>query len=621
LQGCGNGGEERAASRRETVLRTVEWASAVEARLAGLVHPSVEDPAERGRHARFILVRIMTGGLALASLPACLAWQGVPGAAACAAVLALVAQLGAAVVLMRTGLFTLAHGLASTALAAMIAGTALWGGSPMTVAWLLVVPAEALLSGSLRSAAVAAALAMMAVGVAAGLNAFAIAPVQSGPAALTVVLAVLLGAHAVAQGLEGACLDRAAKPVKGRDRSDAAVLQAIDDLVTWHDRNGHVVDASAASMRLLSLPAAALHGRGMFARVHVADRPAFLKAISDAATGTQPVAVQFRIHGAVVAEAEAATPAVQGATAIWVEMRAHRVIAAGDEGHAVVAVTRDVSEQRRRADELEVARAAAEKADALKGRFLATVSHELRTPLNAIIGFSEILGMDAGATLDAGRAKEYAQIIRSSGQHLLEVVNMLLDLSKIETGNFDFVPEPFDLAPLVHGCCDLVGLRAEQAGVALSRDIASDLPEFVSDRRACRQILINLLSNAVKFTPAGGRITVSVRREHDRLMLVVADTGIGIPEEDLPRLGDPFFQSGAAYDRAHEGSGLGLSVVRGLVGLHRGTMMIESSPGRGTVVSVKLPIDCRSGAIQLTQTDRVRPLVRPLERAPVLKSA
>jgi cell cycle sensor histidine kinase DivJ len=588
------------------------------------VHPSVEDPVERARHARFILVRMIAGGVALASLPACLAWRGVPAAAECAAVLALVAQLGAAVVLMRTGMFTLAHGLSSAALAAVVAASALWGGSPILAAWLLVVPAEALLSGSLRSASVAAALATMALGATAALNAFGLAPSPSGLTALVAVLSVLLGAHAIAHGFEGARLDRRGDTSARRDRSDAAVLQAIDDLVTWHDRNGHVVDASAASTKLLGLPPAALHGRGMFARVHVADRPAFLKAISDAATSAQAVAVEFRIHAAVTAEAEEGASAIQGATAVWVEMRAHRVapLAGGaDAGHAVVAVTRDVSEQRRRADELEVARAAAEKADSLKGRFLATVSHELRTPLNAIIGFSEILGMDAGSTLDAARAKEYADIIRSSGQHLLEVVNMLLDLSKIETGNFDFTPEPFDLAPLVHGCCDLVRLPAEQAGVALSREVASDLPEFVSDRRACRQILINLLSNAVKFTPAGGRVTVSVRRQHDRIIIIVADTGVGIPEEDLPRLGDPFFQAGTAYDRAHEGSGLGLSVVRGLVGLHRGTMMIESSPGRGTVVTVKLPLDCRSGATQLNLNDRVRPLVRPLERAPMLKTA
>jgi cell cycle sensor histidine kinase DivJ len=606
------------------VLRTVEWASAVEARLAGLVHPSVEDPVQRERHARFILVRIIAGGLALAALPACLAWRGVPTPTECAAALALAAQLAAAVVVMRTGMLALAHALSSAALATVIAATAVWGGSPIVAAWLLVVPAEALLSGSLRSSAVAAALAALSLAAAATLNALGFAPLQSSSTALLAVLPVLLAAHAVAQGFEGARLDRRADTFARRDGSDAAVLQAIDDLVTWHDRNGHVVDASAASTKLLGLPPAALHGRGMFGRVHVADRPAFLKAISDAASSDQPVAVQFRIHVAVAAETEHGASAVQAPTAVWVEMRAHRVAGragAVEAGHAVVAVTRDVSEQRRRADELEVARASAEKADALKGRYLATVSHELRTPLNAIIGFSEILGMDAGATLEAARAKEYAQIIRSSGQHLLEVVNTLLDLSKIETGNFDFVPEPFDLAPLVHGCCDLVRLRAEQAGVTLSREIASDLPEFVSDRRACRQILINLVSNAVKFTPAGGRVTVSVRREHDRVVLVVADTGIGIPEEDLPRVGDPFFQAGRAYDRAHEGSGLGLSVVRGLVGLHRGTMMIESSPGRGTVVSVKLPLDCRSGASHLAVVDRVRPLVRPLERPPLLKTA
>ena len=158
------------------------------------------------------------------------------------------------------------------------------------------------------------------------------------------------------------------------------------------------------------------------------------------------------------------------------------------------------------------------------------------------------------------------------------------------------MPEPFDLGALAHAGCDLMRLKAEQAGLALVREIAGEMPEIVADRRACRQILINLLSNAVKFTPRGGRVTVSSRREGDRVLLCVADTGIGIGENDLPKVGDPFFQVGSSYDRAHEGTGLGLSVVRGLVGLHRGTLTIESAAGDGTAVTVDLPLDCRLGA-------------------------
>ena len=195
----------------------------------------------------------------------------------------------------------------------------------------------------------------------------------------------------------------------------------------------------------------------------------------------------------------------------------------------------------------------------------------------------------------AERRREYAEIVHASGLHLLAVVNTLLDMSKIDSGNFDVVPEPFQIAAVVHGCCDLMQLKAEQAGILLTRDIARDLPELVADRRACRQILINLLSNAVKFTPKGGRVSVSVQRRHDRIELAVADTGIGIAEADLPRLGDPFFQAGSAYSRSHEGTGLGLSVVRGLVGLHQGELTIESADGDGTAVTVSLPIDCRGG--------------------------
>jgi cell cycle sensor histidine kinase DivJ len=595
----------------------------LEARLAGLVHDSVEDPVERTRQERFILVRLTAGGLALAALPGYLALRGAPTAAECAAALALVAQLGAALVLVRTGLMAVAHAVSSAALAAFIAGTVVSGGSPLAALWLLAVPIEALMSGSRRAIVAAAGLAALAALSGSVLERLALAPTTPWPGLALAVLAVLCAAHAVAQAVQGARFDRDSAAAAARLRHDRPVLQVIDDLVTWHDRNGHVLQASAAATKLLGVAPATLHGRGMFGRVHVADRPAFLKAISDAATGHQAVAVQFRLHAAA-SEDEPNRRGIRAPTIVWVEMRAHRVERdPGDDpaSYAVVAVTRDVSEHRRHAEELELARTEAEKADALKGRFLATVSHELRTPLNAIIGFSEILAMDVEPKLDAERSKEYARIIRGSGQHLLEVVNTLLDLSKIETGNFDFVPEAFDLAPLVHGCCDLIALRAEQEGVDLTRDIAADLPEFVSDRRACRQMLINLLSNAVKFTPRGGGIAVAVRREQDSIGIVVADSGVGIREEDLPRLGEPFFQASTTYDRAHEGTGLGLSVVRGLVALHRGTMNIESAPGRGTIVTLTLPIDCRWAPSPTAESERVRVLARPLERLPILKTA
>jgi cell cycle sensor histidine kinase DivJ len=174
------------------------------------------------------------------------------------------------------------------------------------------------------------------------------------------------------------------------------------------------------------------------------------------------------------------------------------------------------------------------------------------------------------------------------------VVNSILDMSKIEAGRFDILAEPFDVGPLIDACCDILSLKAEQAGVALVRDYPDRLEELVADKRACKQILINLLSNALKFTPRNGRITVGVRPEGNMLAFFVSDTGIGIKAADLPHLGDAFFQASSAYDRTHEGTGLGLSVVRGLVGLHGGTISVESTEGEGTCVTIRLPLDCRS---------------------------
>jgi cell cycle sensor histidine kinase DivJ len=255
-----------------------------------------------------------------------------------------------------------------------------------------------------------------------------------------------------------------------------------------------------------------------------------------------------------------------------------------------------MTEHHRHAEELERARAEAERADAIKGRFLANVTHELRTPLNAIIGFSEVLGGEGAVSLGPDQAREYAGIIGASGHHLLGVVNTLLDMSRIQSGNFDYAPETFDIAALVQTCCDLMRLKAEAAGITLATSVSGPV-EITADPGACRQILINLVSNAVKFTPRGGRVDLSLRRGADSLDLVVADTGIGIGADDLPKLGTPFFQAGnGGYKRPHEGTGLGLSVVQGLVGIHGGAMLIESAPQAGTAVTVTLPLASRAAA-------------------------
>jgi cell cycle sensor histidine kinase DivJ len=199
---------------------------------------------------------------------------------------------------------------------------------------------------------------------------------------------------------------------------------------------------------------------------------------------------------------------------------------------------------------------------------------------------------------DAERKAEYARLINESGRHLLSVVNGILDMSKMETGNFQITPEPFLPGEVIGGCCDLLALKARDAGVALRPRLSPDLPEMVADRRALNQILINLISNAIKFTPRGGEVTVGAAREGARIAIAVEDTGVGIGEDDLPRLGEAFFQARASYDRRHDGAGLGLSIVKGLVRLHGGDMDIASRLGKGTRVTVRLPIDCEGGRLE-----------------------
>jgi cell cycle sensor histidine kinase DivJ len=218
------------------------------------------------------------------------------------------------------------------------------------------------------------------------------------------------------------------------------------------------------------------------------------------------------------------------------------------------------------------------------------MSHELRTPLNAIIGFSEMIVQEDALMLDAARRKEYAQLINDSGQHLLSVVNGILDMSKMESGSFDIAPEPFAPRPALLNCCNLLALKARDSGVDLVTSAPDDLPDMTGDLRAFKQIILNLVSNAIKFTERGGKVTVSAVAEGSRLVLRVSDTGVGIAADDLKRIGHPFFQAGKTYQRRHEGTGLGLSIVKSLVGLHAGEMTVQSKLDEGTTVTVMLPL-------------------------------
>jgi len=191
--------------------------------------------------------------------------------------------------------------------------------------------------------------------------------------------------------------------------------------------------------------------------------------------------------------------------------------------------------------------------------------------------------------VDAARRKEYAQLINDSGQHLLSVVNGILDVSKMESGNFELAPEPFAPRAALLNCCNLLALKARENGIDLVSRAPDDLPVITGDPRAFKQIVLNLVANAIKFTERGGTVTASAVTEGSRLVLRVTDTGVGIATDDLKRIGDPFFQAGKTYQR-HEGTGLGLSIVKSLVGMHGGEMTVQSKLDEGTTVTIALPL-------------------------------
>jgi len=258
------------------------------------------------------------------------------------------------------------------------------------------------------------------------------------------------------------------------------------------------------------------------------------------------------------------------------------------EDDMILALVRDATTDRAREAALEQARIDAETLANGKSRFLANMSHELRTPLNAIMGFSDIMRSRLFGPMP-DKYGEYSGLIHEAGSHLLDLINDVLDMSKIEADRFELSREPFDAREAVSAALRLMRLQADAAGVQLRGMLPVQPLEIDADRRALKQIVLNLVSNALKFTPKGGAITVTAHGFEGVFELVVADTGVGIGPEDLERLGRPYEQAGDS-DRRALGTGLGLSLVRSFAELHGGEMGIESTLGQGTSVTIRLPV-------------------------------
>jgi two-component system, cell cycle sensor histidine kinase DivJ len=557
-----------------------------------LVHPSARaDALMAARHRAFITPRLIGSFAALASFPVYVAFRGAPSVLEVGVFAWLATPILIAYFLSRTGRYESAHVLSSLALAGLVTiVAALTGGiASFAAIWLVVVPLEAALSVSRRVVVLASTVALGAADVLLLLSAYDLLPppatvaTEHGALAALGIISASLYAIGLALGAEQLARTGVWLLYAEEDRYHL-LARNMTDVITRHGRNGAVLFVSPAARQLFGVRADELNGHGLFDRVHVADRPAYLTALTDAATLREDHSVEFRIR----------RDHEEHCQFVWVEMRCRPLNRDAERTRGgeceVVAVLRDVSERKTQEDAVELARTESERANAAKSRFLATMSHELRTPLNAIIGFSEMLTNEQ-LTFDEALKLEYARLINESGRHLLSVVNGILDMSKMETGNFEIAPEPFQPAPSILNCCDILALKAREGGVKIRTQAAADLPEIVADRRALNQILINLISNAIKFTPRGGNVTVAAVREGARLAVSVDDTGVGIGEDDLQHVGEAFFQARASYDRRHDGSGLGLSIVKGLVRLHGGDMEIRSRLGVGTQVTVRLPLD------------------------------
>ena len=452
------------------------------------------------------------------------------------------------------------------AVASVLAATLAGGASGPLAIW-CVTPLAAALVLEVRRIALGAALSLAALAAAALIQAVGLAPpAPQGVLALSLAL-VALATTTVAL-TAAVAIARAARPIApAQTRPDplAALLAAQPHLIAVVNDEGAIERAGGGMNGDLQQRLSRL---GLFGAAEPSARAAIANALTQARRDGR---------GAVVFP-------LAGPEGIWLGLDL-----AGIDEHRLVGAIRDATADHAREAALEAARADAEALNVGKSRFLANMSHELRTPLNAIMGFSDMMRQRIFGPLP-GKYIEYADLIHDAGAHLLDLINDVLDMSKIEAAKYELALEDFDAREPVSAALRLLRVQSDDAGVQLRGVLPAEALEARADRRSLKQIVLNLVSNALKFTPRGGLVTVSLAKVGGGVLeLSVADTGIGIAEPDLARLGRPYEQAGDVSQQA-QGTGLGLSLVRAFAELHGGDMALESRLGEGTAVTVRLPI-------------------------------
>lgn len=408
---------------------------------------------------------------------------------------------------------------------------------------------------------------------------------QFMPLGILEALAALTGGSVVGSGLAIASSRYTSKKANNIDAaplSEKAHLLPVSELVLRHDKNGDVLVHSGTNHLELAELADGLFGKGLLNLIRISDRPAYLKAISDAEHGRTPEIVNLHL-------AVSQTPRTYQAFAF-----AARPTPNGSESSLS-----DISKELQLEQSLRDAPSTGAVETQL-ARAASHMAHELRSPLNSILGFSEMLAGESYDRFSDVQRKEYAAHIHQSGTHLLGVIDNMLDMGRLEAGKLELTQNIFDVGLLCHESVSILEPQVSESALEIEIDCPHDLPPLYADEKCCRQMLLNLLSNAIKFTSGAGQVSLTARHVKGHIEFEVKDSGIGIPDEALSRLGRPFER---VEGTDVPGTGLGLSLVRQMVALHGGSFRLESILGEGTTATLSLP--CVRAAAGNPSSDRL----------------